>query len=108
MRRSSGLRGQASVFGMPDGPATAACSRATTTGLVPSALRWRCLGFFSGLLGIIQATEVIKLILGIGDPLVGRLLLVDALGMNFRTLKLRKNPECLLAGTHEIQEADRL
>jgi adenylyltransferase/sulfurtransferase len=57
-----------------------------------------------GLVGIIQATEVIKLILGIGDPLIGRLLLVDALGMNFRTLKLRKNPECPMCGTHEIKE----
>ena len=47
-----------------------------------------------------QATEVIKLILGIGDPLIGRLLLVDALGMNFRTLKLRKNPDCPACGTH--------
>jgi adenylyltransferase/sulfurtransferase len=52
------------------------------------------LGILPGLLGVIQATETIKLILGIGEPLIGRLLLVDALGMNFRTLKLRKNPEC--------------
>jgi adenylyltransferase/sulfurtransferase len=58
------------------------------------------LGILPGLVGIIQATEVIKLILGIGDTLVGRLLLVDALGMNFRTLKLRKNPDCPVCGTH--------
>jgi adenylyltransferase/sulfurtransferase len=51
-----------------------------------------------GLLGVIQATEVIKLILGKGDPLIGRLLLVDALGMKFRELKLRKNPECPACG----------
>ena len=50
------------------------------------------LGILPGLVGVIQATEVIKLILGIGEPLIGRLLLVDALGMKFRTLKLRKNP----------------
>ena len=58
------------------------------------------LGILPGLLGVIQATEVIKLILGIGDPLIGRLLLVDALGMSFRTLKLRKNPDCPVCGTH--------
>jgi adenylyltransferase/sulfurtransferase len=62
------------------------------------------LGILPGLLGVIQATEVIKLVLGIGDPLVGRLLLVDALGMGFRTLKLRKNPNCPACGTHEIKE----
>ena len=58
------------------------------------------LGILPGLVGVIQATEVIKLILGIGEPLVGRLLLVDALGMSFRTLKLRKNPDCPVCGTH--------
>ncbi len=50
------------------------------------------------MVGVIQATETIKLILGIGEPLIGRLLLVDALGMSFRTLKLRKNPECPVCG----------
>src|SRR5205823_10067135 len=49
---------------------------------------------------VIQATEAIKLILGKGEPLIGRLLLVDALGMKFRELKLRKNPECPVCGTH--------
>ena len=58
------------------------------------------LGILPGLVGIIQATEVIKLILGIGEPLIGRLLLVDALAMSFRTLKLRKNPDCPVCGTH--------
>jgi adenylyltransferase/sulfurtransferase len=71
---------------------------------VPSCAEGGVLGILPGLLGIIQATEVIKLILGIGEPLVGRLLLVDALGMNFRTLKLRKNPNCPMCGTHEIKE----
>jgi len=56
------------------------------------------LGILPGLVGVIQATEVIKLILGKGDPLIGRLLLVDALGMRFRELKLRKNPECPVCG----------
>jgi adenylyltransferase/sulfurtransferase len=56
------------------------------------------LGILPGLIGVIQATEVIKLILGKGDPLIGRLLLLDALGMRFRELKLRKNPECPVCG----------
>ncbi len=58
------------------------------------------LGILPGLVGVIQATEVIKLILGKGEPLVGRLLLVDALSMKFRELKLRKNPDCPVCGTH--------
>ena len=58
------------------------------------------LGILPGLVGVMQATEVIKLILGVGDPLIGRLLLVDALGMKFRELKLRKNPDCPVCGTH--------
>ena len=56
------------------------------------------LGILPGLVGVIQATEVIKLILGNGQPLIGRLLLVDALNMRFRELKLRKNPECPVCG----------
>jgi adenylyltransferase/sulfurtransferase len=72
--------------------------------LVPSCAEGGVLGILPGLVGVIQATEVIKLILGIGEPLIGRLLLVDALGMSFRTLKLRKNPECPMCGTHEIKE----
>jgi adenylyltransferase/sulfurtransferase len=58
------------------------------------------LGILPGLVGLIQATEAIKLILGKGEPLIGRLLLVDALGMKFRELKLRKNPDCPVCGTH--------
>ncbi|MDW5267752.1 MULTISPECIES: molybdopterin-synthase adenylyltransferase MoeB [Acidobacteriaceae] len=89
------FEGQASVFGVPAGP----CYRCLypeppPPGLVPSCAEGGVLGILPGLLGVIQATETIKLILGIGEPLIGRLLLVDALGMNFRTLKLRKNPEC--------------
>lgn len=93
------FEGQASVFGMEDGP----CYRCLypeppPPGLVPSCAEGGVLGILPGLLGVIQATEVIKLILGKGNPLIGRLLLVDALGMKFRELKLRKNPECPVCG----------
>ena len=95
------FEGQASVFGLPEGP----CYRCLypeppPPGLVPSCAEGGVLGILPGLVGVIQATETIKLILGIGEPLVGRLLLVDALGMTFRTLKLRKNPDCPVCGTH--------
>jgi len=95
------FEGQASVFATKEGP----CYRCLypeppPPGLVPSCAEGGVLGILPGLVGIIQTTEVIKLILGIGEPLVGRLLLVDALGMNFRTLKLRKNPDCPVCGTH--------
>ena len=99
------FEGQASVFATETGP----CYRCLypeppPPGLVPSCAEGGVLGILPGLVGIIQATEVIKLILGIGDSLAGRLLLVDALGMNFRQLKLRKNPACPMCGTHEIKE----
>ena len=94
------FEGQASVFATEEGP----CYRCLypeppPPGLVPSCAEGGVLGILPGLVGVIQATEVIKLILGIGEPLIGRLLLVDALGMNFRTLKLRKNPDCPVCGT---------
>jgi rhodanese-related sulfurtransferase len=69
-------------------------------GLVPSCAEGGVLGILPGTIGLIQATETVKLILGIGEPLVGRLLLYDALGMRFRELKLRKNPECPMCGDH--------
>jgi adenylyltransferase/sulfurtransferase len=99
------FEGQASVFATEDGP----CYRCLypeppPPGLVPSCAEGGVLGILPGLVGIIQATEVIKLILNIGDSLAGRLLLVDALGMNFRQLKLRKNPACPMCGTHEIKQ----
>ncbi|MCU1320783.1 MAG: UBA/THIF-type binding protein [Acidobacteriaceae bacterium] len=95
------FEGQASVFATKEGP----CYRCLypeppPPGLVPSCAEGGVLGILPGLVGVIQATEVIKMILGIGEPLVGRLLLVDALGMGFRTLKLRKNPDCPVCGTH--------
>src|ERR1700756_481103 len=95
------FEGQASVFATEDGP----CYRCLypeppPPGLVPSCAEGGVLGILPGLLGVIQATEVIKLILGTGEPLIGRLLLVDSLGMRFRELKLRKNADCPVCGTH--------
>jgi adenylyltransferase/sulfurtransferase len=95
------FEGQASVFATKDGP----CYRCLypeppPPGLVPSCAEGGVLGILPGLIGVIQATEVIKLILGIGETLVGRLLLVDALNMRFRQLKLRKNPKCPVCGAH--------
>ena len=93
------FEGQASVLATPQGP----CYRCwypepPPPGLVPSCAEGGVLGILPGLVGVIQATETIKLILGKGDPLIGRVLLVDALGMRFRELKLRKNPECPICG----------
>ncbi|MGO8760088.1 MAG: molybdopterin-synthase adenylyltransferase MoeB [Terracidiphilus sp.] len=95
------FEGQASVFCAEDGP----CYRCLypeppPPGLTPSCAEGGVLGVLPGLIGVIQATETIKLILGKGSPLVGRLLLVDALHMRFRELKLRKNPECPVCGTY--------
>ena len=95
------FEGQASVFATEEGP----CYRCLypeppPPGLVPSCAEGGVLGILPGLVGVIQATETIKLILGQGDSLAGRLLLVDALGMKFRELKLRKNPECPACGKH--------
>jgi molybdopterin/thiamine biosynthesis adenylyltransferase/rhodanese-related sulfurtransferase len=95
------FEGQASVFATEDGP----CYRCLypeppPPGLVPSCAEGGVLGILPGLLGVIQATEVIKLILGNGEPLIGRLLLVDSLNMKFRELKLRKNPDCPVCGTN--------
>jgi adenylyltransferase/sulfurtransferase len=95
------FEGQASVFATADGP----CYRCLypeppPPGLVPSCAEGGVLGILPGLVGIMQATEVIKLILGKGNSLAGRLLLVDALDMKFRELKLRRNPECPVCGTN--------
>ncbi len=95
------FEGQASVFAAENGP----CYRCLypeppPPGLVPSCAEGGVLGILPGLLGVIQATEAIKLILGRGEPLIGRLLLVDALAMSFRELKLRKNPDCPVCGEH--------
>jgi sulfur-carrier protein adenylyltransferase/sulfurtransferase len=95
------FEGQASVFATEQGP----CYRCLypeppPPGLVPSCAEGGVLGILPGLVGVMQATEAIKLILGKGEPLIGRLLLIDALNMRFRELKLRKNPDCPVCGTH--------
>jgi adenylyltransferase/sulfurtransferase len=95
------FEGQATVFAYEGGP----CYRCLypeppPPGLVPSCAEGGVLGILPGTIGLIQATETVKLILGIGEPLVGRLLLYDALGMRFRELKLRKNPDCPVCGEH--------
>ncbi|MGH9406618.1 MAG: molybdopterin-synthase adenylyltransferase MoeB [Terriglobia bacterium] len=95
------FEGQASVFYADRGP----CYRCLypeppPPGLVPSCAEGGVLGVLPGVMGCVQALEVIKLILGKGEPLIGRLLLFDALGMRWRELRLRKNPECPVCGQH--------
>ena len=95
------FEGQASVFGAKDGP----CYRCLypeppPPGLVPSCAEGGVLGVLPGIIGVIQATEAIKLVLGVGEPLIGRFLIFDALKMKFRELKLRKDPDCPVCGTH--------
>ena len=95
------FEGQASVFATKDGP----CYRCLypeppPPGLVPSCAEGGVLGVLPGIVGCIQANETLKLILGIGEPLVGRFLVFDALRMKFRELKLRKDPDCPVCGTH--------
>jgi sulfur-carrier protein adenylyltransferase/sulfurtransferase len=95
------FEGQATIFAYPGGP----CYRCLypeppPPGLVPSCAEGGVLGVLPGIVGSIQAAETLKLILGAGDSLVGRLLLFDALAMKFRELKLRKNPECPACGEH--------
>jgi adenylyltransferase/sulfurtransferase len=95
------FEGQATVFAYEGGP----CYRCLypeppPPGLVPSCAEGGVLGILPGIIGLVQATETVKLILGIGEPLVGRLMLYDALGMRFRELKLRRNPECPVCGDH--------
>ena len=95
------FEGQASVFGLKEGP----CYRCLypeppPPGLVPSCAEGGVLGVLPGIIGTIQAMETIKLILGIGEPLVGRFLIFDALRMKYRELKLRKDPDCPVCGTH--------
>src|SRR5262249_17616774 len=95
------FEGQATVFAYEGGP----CYRCLypeppPPGLVPSCAEGGVLGILPGTIGLIQATEAVKLILGIGELLVGRLMLYDALSMKFRELRLRKNPDCPACGTH--------
>src|ERR1700690_2648853 len=95
------FEGQITVFGAPGGP----CYRCLypeppPPGLVPSCAEGGVLGVLPGIVGSIQAADTLKLIIGKGDSLIGRLLLFDALAMKFRELKLRKNPECPACGSH--------
>jgi sulfur-carrier protein adenylyltransferase/sulfurtransferase len=95
------FEGQITIFGAPGGP----CYRCLypeppPPGLVPSCAEGGVLGVLPGIVGAIQAAETLKLIIGKGEPLIGRLLLFDALAMRFRELKLRKNPECSVCGEH--------
>jgi adenylyltransferase/sulfurtransferase len=95
------FEGQVAVFYAKEGP----CYRCLypeppPPGLVPSCAEGGVLGVLPGVIGVIQATEAVKLITGIGEPLIGRLLLYDALEMKFRELKLRKDPACPVCGEH--------
>ena len=99
------FEGQASVFATDDGPCYRCLFREPPPpGLVPSCAEGGVLGVLPGLIGTIQATEAIKLVIGAGEPLIGRLLLVDALTMQFRTIELRRDPECPACGTRELKE----
>jgi len=93
--------GQASVFYAKEGPCYRCLfSEPPPPGLVPSCAEGGVLGVLPGTIGTIQATEAIKLLLGIGSSLVGRLLLYNALDMSFETIKLKKNPNCKVCGAH--------
>jgi adenylyltransferase/sulfurtransferase len=97
----SRFEGQASVFGTPGGPCYRCLFRTPPpAGTVPSCAEGGVLGVLPGLLGLIQATEVLKRLLPLGESLIGRLLLVDALGMRFRTLDLPADPDCPACGPH--------
>ncbi|HUI64114.1 MAG TPA: molybdopterin-synthase adenylyltransferase MoeB [Bacteroidota bacterium] len=95
------FEGQVSVFSTPGGP----CYRCLYAeppppGLVPSCAEGGVLGVLPGIVGTMQAMETVKLILGIGEPLIGRLLLFDGLSMRTRELKLQRNPKCKICGDH--------
>jgi adenylyltransferase/sulfurtransferase len=95
------FEGQATIFAHPGGP----CYRCLypeppPPGLVPSCAEGGVLGILPGIIGLVQATETVKLILGAGQPLIGRLMLYDALAMKFRELKLRRDPDCPMCGDH--------
>ena len=99
------FEGQASVFAAPDGPCYRCLFRdPPPPGLIPNCAEAGVLGVLPGIMGSIQASETIKLITGAGTPLVGRLLLFDALAMKFRTMEVRRDPACPMCGTREIRE----
>jgi len=95
----SRFEGQASVFGAADGPCYRCLFREPpAAGLVPGCSDAGVLGVLPGLVGTIQATETLKLILGVGNPLIGRLLLIDALGMTFQSIAVQRDPACPACG----------
>ena len=99
------FEGQASVFGAPDGPCYRCLFREPPPpDLVPTCAEAGVLGVVPGLVGTIQATEAIKMLLGLGETLVGRLLTIDALTMGFRTIEIQRDAECPVCGTREITE----
>jgi molybdopterin/thiamine biosynthesis adenylyltransferase/rhodanese-related sulfurtransferase len=98
------FEGQVSVFATANGPCYRCLFREPPPpGLVPSCAEGGVLGVLPGTVGTLQATEALKLLLGIGEPLIGRLLLYDALSSRFRTVNLRKDPTCPACGTREIK-----
>ena len=97
------FEGQASVFGAPGGPCYRCLFREPPPpDLVPSCAEGGVLGVVPGLVGTIQATEALKMLLGLGETLVGRLLTIDAMTMAFRTIEIRPDPDCPACGTREI------
>ena len=99
------FEGQASVFGTPNGPCYRCLFREPPPPhLIPSCAEAGVLGVVPGLVGTIQATEAIKQLLGLGDTLVGKLLTIDVMTMAFRTIEIRRDPECPACGTREITE----
>lgn len=95
------LEGQITVFKPGDGP----CYRCLypeppPAGAIPSCQEAGVLGVIPGILGVVQALEAIKIILGVGHPLIGRLLLLHGLSTNFKEVKIKKNPDCPICGTH--------
>ena len=99
------FEGQASVFGAPNGPCYRCLFREPPPPhLVPSCAESGVLGVVPGLVGTIQATEAIKMLLGLGETLVGKLLTIDVLTMAFRSIEIRRDPECPACGTREMTE----
>jgi len=98
------FEGQVSVFGTENGPCYRCLFRdPPPPGLIPGCAEAGVFGVLPGIVGTIQATEAIKMILGLGETLTGRLLLIDALTMQFRTMEIKRDPECPACGTREIQ-----
>jgi sulfur-carrier protein adenylyltransferase/sulfurtransferase len=99
------FEGQASVFGAPNGPCYRCLFREPPPpDLIPNCAEGGVLGVVPGLVGTIQATEAIKMLLGLGETLVGRLLTIDVMTMAFRTIEIRRDPECPACGTGTITE----